>query len=117
MPRGLSSYFLTQKVFLMKKVFTLIVMAVMAMSANAQYQVPAEPGYFDLQNSSNWGGHWFNLGPDGDLNFDGSAYDYVWIKFSGNTGKFRFGMTYSEWKSTESWGETYYDAMNLVSDA
>lgn len=101
----------------MKKVFTLIVMAVMAMSANAQYQVPAEPGYFDLQNSSNWGGHWFNLGPDGDLNFDGSAYNYVWIKFSGNTGKFRFGMTYSEWKSTESWGETYYDAMNLVSDA
>ena len=47
-------------------------------------------------------------------NFDASAYDYVWVKFSGNTGKFRFGITYNEWKSTEAWGETFYDNMKVI---
>ena len=81
------------------------------------YAVPADAGYFDLTSSSNWGGHWFDLGEDGNLNFDASAYDYAWCKFSGNTGKFRFGLTYSEWKSTEAWGETYYDAMVTPEEA
>ena len=95
----------------MKKILLSVIALFAAVSMNAQYQVPADAGYFDLQNSSSWGGHWFDLGEGGNLNFDASAYEYAWIKFSGNTGKFRFGLTYSEWKSTEAWGETYYDAM------
>ena len=85
---------------------------------NAQTAVNDDPSYFNLDKSSGWGGHWFDLkDADGNLNYDASAYEYAWIKFSGNTGKFRFGLTYSEWKSTEAWGETYFDAMNVIEDA
>jgi len=78
------------------------------------YKLKADKIFFDLAGSSNWGGKWYNF--ENELpedNFDASAYDYVWIKFSGNTKRFRFGVTYNEWKSTESWGETFYD--NVIS--
>ena len=101
----------------MKKILLSVIALFVAISMNAAYQVPADGGYFNLANSSNWGGHWFDLGEGGNLNFDASEYDYAWIKYSGNTGKFRFGLTYSEWKSTEAWGETYYDAMVTPEDA
>lgn len=46
--------------------------------------------------------------------FDASEYEYVWIRFSSNRGRFRFGVIYNEWKSTEAWGETYYeDAIDI----
>ena len=83
------------------------------------YKVPTEAGFFNLSNSSGWSGKWYSFakeGEDGYLNFDASAYDYAWIKFSGNTCRFRFGITYSEWKSTEEWGETYYESMNIIED-
>ena len=101
----------------MKKILLSVIALFVAISMNAAYQVPADAGYFNLANSSNWGGHWFDLGEGGNLNFDASEYEYAWIKYSGNTGKFRFGLTYSEWKSTEAWGETYYDAMVTPEDA
>ena len=44
-------------------------------------------------------------------------YEYAWIKFSGNTGRFCFGVTYNEWKSTEAWGETWYDNVVYIEDA
>ena len=41
-------------------------------------------------------------------------YEYVWIKFSSNRGKFHFGVIYNEWKDTDAWGETYYeDAIDI----
>ena len=101
----------------MKKILLSVIALFAAVSMNAQTAVNDDPSYFNLDKSSGWGGKWFDLGPDGNLDFDASAYDYAWIKFSGNTGKFRFGLTYSEWKSTEAWGETYFDAMNVIEDA
>ena len=101
----------------MKKILLSVIALFAAVSMNAQTAVNDDPSYFNLDKSSGWGGHWFDLGEGGNLNFDASAYEYAWIKFSGNTGKFRFGLTYSEWKSTEAWGETYFDAMNVITDA
>ena len=101
----------------MKKILLSVIALFAAVSMNAQTAVNDDPSYFNLDKSSGWGGKWFDLGEGGNLNFDASAYEYAWIKFSGNTGKFRFGLTYSEWKSTEAWGETYFDAMNVITDA
>ena len=102
----------------MKKILVSVIALFAAVSMNAQTAVNDDPSYFNLDKSSGWGGHWFDLkDADGNLNYDASAYEYAWIKFSGNTGKFRFGLTYSEWKSTEAWGETYFDAMNVIEDA
>ena len=99
----------------MKKILLSVIALFAAVSMNAQTAVTDDPSFFNLDKSSGWGGHWYDLTED--MNFDASAYEYAWIKFSGNTGKFRFGLTYSEWKSTESWGETFFDAMNVVTDA
>ena len=72
-------------------------------------------GDLSLQASSGWSGHWYDFDNEGELeNFDASAYDYVMISFKQNTGKFRFGITYNEWKSTEAWGETYFDNVNFI---
>ena len=102
----------------MKKILLSVIALFAAVSMNAQTAVNDDPNYFNLDKSSGWGGKWFDLkDADGNLNYDASAYEYAWIKFSGNTGKFRFGLTYSEWKSTEAWGETYFDAMNVITDA
>ena len=102
----------------MKKILLSVIALFAAVSMNAQTAVNDDPNYFNLDKSSGWGGHWFDLkDADGNLNYDASAYEYAWIKFSCNTGKFRFGLTYSEWKSTEAWGETYFDAMNVITDA
>ena len=102
----------------MKKILLSVIALFAAVSMNAQTAVNDDPSYFNFDKSSGWGGHWFDLkDADGNLNYDASAYEYAWIKFSGNTGKFRFGLTYSEWKSTEAWGETYFDAMNVIEDA
>ena len=102
----------------MKKILLSVIALFAAVSMNAQTKVQAEDGSLSLDKSSNWGGHWYaftNEGTEG--NFDASAYDYVWIKFSGNTGKFRFGITYNEYKDWQSWGATYYDNMKVVEDA
>jgi hypothetical protein len=59
-----------------------------------------------------YGGTWsggFNYATDGGKDWAGqdwSAYDYVWVKYSGLTGKINFGITYSEFVADhESWGE------------
>ena len=102
----------------MKKILLSVIALFAAVSMNAQTAVNDDPSYFNLDKSSGWGGKWFDLkDADGNLNYDASAYEYAWIKFSGNTGKFRFGLTYSEWKSTEAWGETYFDAMVVTEKA
>ena len=103
----------------MKKILLSVVALFAAISMNAEpYKVQAEDGFFNLASSSNWGGHWYAFATEGtEGNFDASQYEYVWIKFSGNTGKFRFAITYNEWKSTEAWGETFYDTTNIVEDA
>ena len=102
----------------MKKILLSVIALFAAVSMNAQTAVNDDPSYFNLDKSSGWGGHWFDLkDADGNLNYDASAYEYAWIKFSGNTGKFRFGITYNEWKSTEAWGETFFDEVKYIEDA
>ena len=102
----------------MKKILLSVIALFAAVSMNAQTAVNDDPSYFNLDKSSGWGGKWFDLkDADGNLNYDASAYEYAWIKFSGNTGKFRFGLTYSEWKSTEAWGETFFDEVKYIEDA
>ena len=64
---------------------------------------------YDLAGT--WAGDWFEPGQ----NYDASEYDYVWMKYSGYTGKINFGITYMEWESTQSWGEVYHsDAVTLT---
>ena len=58
------------------------------------------------ENIGAWGGAWSGS----PLNFDWTAYDYVWVKYSGHSGSMQFGVIYSEYKSHESWGDTFYDA-------
>ncbi|MBR2777244.1 MAG: hypothetical protein IKD75_09115 [Prevotella sp.] len=103
----------------MKKILLSVIALFAAISMNAEpYKVLADDGFFTLDKSSGWGGHWYAFAGEGtEGNFDASQYDYVWIKFSGNTGKFRFAITYNEWKSTEAWGETFYDTTNFIEDA
>lgn len=53
----------------------------------------------------------YSEGYDG---FDASEYEYVWIRFSSNRGRFHFGVIYNEWKDTDAWGETFYeDAIDI----
>ena len=105
----------------MKKILLSVIALFAAVSMNAEpYKVAVDDGHFNLNQteSAKWGGVWYDweaAGTKGD--FDASAYEYVWIKFSGNTGKFRFGITYNEWKSTEAWGETFYDDVKYIEDA
>lgn len=76
-------------------------------------KIPVHGSYFSLNTSYDdcYYGKWHNFG-----DFDASAYDYLLIKFSGNTGKFRFGITYNEWKGIEPWGHSYYDTIDIISD-
>lgn len=104
----------------MKKILLSVIALFAAVSMNAQTKVQAEDGAFDINqpDAQKWGGTWYDFETEGTKgNFDASTYDYVWIKFSGNTGKFRFGITYNEWKSTEAWGETFFDDVKYIEDA
>jgi hypothetical protein len=60
-----------------------------------------------------WAGNWFN---QGDMNKDVSEYDYVYIKFSGVTGKVNFGIVYSEWLKKEAWGDSFYQDVVTISE-
>ena len=56
----------------------------------------------------------YSEGYDG---FDASEYEYVWIRFSSNRGRFHFGVIYNEWKDTDAWGETFYEDAIDIEDA
>ena len=102
----------------MKKILLSVIALFAAVSMSAEpYQVKAGDGFFTLDKSSGWGGHWYAFAEEGEGNFDASQYDYVWIKFSGNTGTFRFAITYNEYKDWQDWGATYYDEQKLVTEA
>jgi hypothetical protein len=95
----------------MKKIFTLIAAALVAVSANAKEEIP-------ISSFSPWGA---TVTLDGStITMDGSyqggaiyigrdmtEFDYVWIKFSNATGNPNFGITYDEWLKNESWGSVF----------
>ena len=100
----------------MKKILLSVIALFAAVSMSAEpYKVPSPD--MSLAASSGWQGHWFAWEGDESGNFDASAYDYAWVKFSGNTGKFRFGITYNEYKDWQDWGATFYDDINYIEDA
>ncbi|MBQ9636458.1 MAG: hypothetical protein IJV36_00995 [Prevotella sp.] len=97
----------------MKKIFTLIAAALMAVSANASVLIDEATAGAEYSYEGNWGGNWFN---QGEMNKDVSEYDYVFIKYSGLTGKINFGIVYSEWLKKESWGDSFYQETAILSE-
>ena len=47
------------------------------------------------------------MGGSTTVNADWSAYDYVWMKYSGLSGQMNFILMYDEYVSTESWGTVF----------
>ena len=39
--------------------------------------------------------------------WSGAEYEYVWVKYTGYTGNIQLKIEYDEWKSKETWGDTY----------
>ena len=39
--------------------------------------------------------------------WSGAEYEYVWVKYTGFTGKIQLKIEYDEWKKKESWGDVY----------
>ncbi|MCR5130707.1 MAG: hypothetical protein K6C10_04510, partial [Prevotella sp.] len=95
----------------MKRIFTFMAAILMAVCANASVMIDNFAAGSEYSYGGSWAGNWFN---QGDMNKDVSEYDYIYIKYSGLTGKIGFGIVYSEWQKKESWGDVYYtDAVVL----
>ncbi len=95
---------------MMKKIFTLIAVALMAVSANAKEEIPIS-GFTPWDNCSiegstiTMGSGW--KGGAIHIYRDMTEFDYVWIKFSAATGTPNFGITYDEWTSNADWGPVF----------
>ena len=74
----------------MKRIFTFLVAVFMAVCANASVMADEVMAGAEYSYGGTWAGNWFN---QGDMNKDVSEYDYVYIKFSGVTGKVNFVIT------------------------
>ncbi len=106
----------------MKKIFTLIATALMAVSVNAKEEVSTfnpwsssvtvEGKTFTLAGGWNGAGTNYTFGE----NDDKTAFDYVYIKYSGATGSPNFGIVYNEWLKTESWGESFVTITTGIPD-
>ena len=68
-----------------------------------------------MEYAGTWAGNWWNLNED--MNADISGYDYLWIDYDGFEGAIQFGIFYSEWQKTESWGEVWYTDQVDLTDA
>ena len=68
-----------------------------------------------MEYDGSWKGNWWNLNED--MNADISGYDYLWIDYDGFEGAIQFGIFYSEWQKTESWGEVWYTDQVDLTDA
>lgn len=103
----------------MKKIFTLVAAALVAVSANAKEEIPISSynpwattvtvsGSTITMNGSYQGGAIY-------LGRDMSEFDYVWIKFSSATGNPNFGITYDEWLSNADWGAVFASTTSTLS--
>ena len=107
----------------MKKIFTLIVAAFMAVSVNASEEIGAglaswtswNPSAVTLTGSTvsftgGWQGAGIWLGSK-----DASAYDYLYIKYSSSTDAvISFGVNYNEITAQESWGAAYASSSTQI---
>ncbi len=94
----------------MKKIFTLLVGAFMALSANAKEEISISGftpwDHCTISGSTiimeeNYKGGSIPIGRDM------TSFDYVWIKYSNATGSPNFGITYDEWLSNANWGPVF----------
>jgi len=97
----------------MKRIFTLLAAVMMAACLNASVLIDDLVAGSEFSYGGGWNGTWFN---QSDMNKDVSEYDYIFIKYSGLTGKIAFGITYSEWLKTESWGDVYYSESTVLTE-
>lgn len=99
-----------------KSLFALSLMLFGWGSVNAATQIDGGLGNLVVPNTYEnigaYGGVWsggFDYAVDGGKDWAGqdwSSYEYVWVKYSGLTGKINFGVTYSEFVADHgSWGE------------
>ena len=97
----------------MKKNFTLIAAVFVAMSVSAKEEVelptPWEGNHVVLDGSTYTipGGYEGASTMIAGENEDKTAFDYVWIKYTGASGSPTFAIVYNEWRATESWGEAF----------
>lgn len=93
---------------------SLTVLGLLLIAGVASAKVQIEGGIGNLviphtyENIGAWGGTW--SGNQVANEKDWSAYDYVWVKYSGFSGAINFGVMYSEFMSHQSWGDQFYDA-------
>lgn len=117
----------------MKKIFTLFVLALMAIGANAKVDVNTLLINDDGETVpmleckayafGSWGGTWSpRYGIDiaqvknaEGVYMDWSDYDYIWIEYSGLTGPMQFGLSYSEYQSMAQWGPVFDGVTTLFS--
>lgn len=97
----------------MKRLFTFLAAALMAVCADASVMIDECMAGAEYSYGGTWAGNWFN---QGNMNKDVSEYDYVFIKYSGLTGKIGFGIVYSEWQKKESWGDVFYTDATVLSE-
>ena len=105
----------------MKKIFTLMALAFVAMSSSAKEEValptPWEGNNVVLEGSTyTIPGGYKGAGTVLGDNDDKTAYDYVWIKYTGASGSPNFVVVYNEWKSTQSWGEEFQTSITPIPD-
>lgn len=103
----------------MKKFFTLLSVACMAMAANASEPLglPSPWGatcVLDVKTytfDGSWAGAGLWLGTEADgvqTWYDASAYDYAYISYTAHTGgDVNFGVQYNKFEKEESWGAVY----------
>lgn len=96
----------------MKKIFTFIATLLVALSANAKEEV-ALPTPWDatvILDGSTYtlpGGYKGAGTSFSAENEDKTAFDYVWIKYSGASGSPSFNIVYNEWVAKQSWGDQF----------
>ncbi|MBP5798288.1 MAG: hypothetical protein J6W43_00050 [Prevotella sp.] len=66
------------------------------------------------ENIGAWGGTWSGNSIENER--DWSKFDYLWIKYKDFSGAINFGIMYSEWVATQSWGEQFKDETVAIKD-
>jgi hypothetical protein len=94
----------------MKKFFTLLTVAFMALNVNAKEEI--DFSQFAIWDNCTIEGNTLNMGSGYKggaiyIGRDMSEFDYVWIKFTNATGTPNFGITYDEWMYNADWGPVF----------
>ena len=94
----------------MRKIFTLLTLSFIALSASAKEEISFSQ--FQIWDNCTIEGNTLNMGSGYKggaiaIGRDMTEYDYVWIKYSNATGSPNFGITYDEWQYNADWGPVF----------